>query len=70
LSTITLISLACIEREAKLSALGRCRWSCRCRPRPRQVTYIINRATRDRMVAAGWFAEGYGNDAEIMYAPE
>jgi outer membrane protein assembly factor BamB len=32
--------------------------------------YIISRATRDQMVAAGWFAEGYGNDAVIMCAPE
>ncbi|HEX5865990.1 MAG TPA: PQQ-binding-like beta-propeller repeat protein [Casimicrobiaceae bacterium] len=32
--------------------------------------YIIRRATRDQMVVAGWFAEGYGNDAVIMCAPE
>ena len=32
--------------------------------------YITSRATRDQMVAAGWFAEGYGNDAVIMCAPE
>ena len=32
--------------------------------------YITSRATRDQMVAAGWLAEGYGNDAVIMCAPE
>ena len=32
--------------------------------------YITSRATRDQMVAVGWLAEGYGNDAVIMCAPE
>jgi hypothetical protein len=32
--------------------------------------YIISRATRDQMVAVGWLAEGYGNDAVILCAPE
>jgi len=31
---------------------------------------MTSRATRDQMVAAGWLAEGYGNDAVIMCAPE
>ena len=30
--------------------------------------YTTDRATRDQMVAAGWIAEGYGNDAVIMCA--
>ena len=32
--------------------------------------YTASRATREQMVAAGWIAEGYGNDAVIMCAPE
>src|SRR5262249_24655129 len=31
--------------------------------------YTMSRAVRDRMVAAGWIAEGYGNDAVIMCSP-
>ena len=32
--------------------------------------YTTSRATREQMVAEGWIAEGYGNDAVIMCAPE
>ena len=32
--------------------------------------YTLSRAIRDQMVAAGWIAEGYGNDAVIMCAPQ
>jgi hypothetical protein len=31
--------------------------------------YTVDRATRDMMVARGYIAEGYGNDAVIMCAP-
>jgi hypothetical protein len=39
-------------------------------PSAAQLTYIIGRATRDQMVALDCLAEGYGNDAVIMCAPE
>jgi len=32
--------------------------------------YTTSRATRDEMVAAGWLAEGDGNDAVIMCSPQ
>jgi hypothetical protein len=32
--------------------------------------YTTDRAARDAMVAAGWIAEGYGNDAVIMCSPQ
>src|SRR4029077_3290989 len=38
-------------------------WDNRAHPNPR---YTASRITRDQMVAAGWIAEGYGNDAVIM----
>jgi outer membrane protein assembly factor BamB len=32
--------------------------------------YTVSRTIRDQMVAAGWIAEGYGNDAVIMCSPQ